>query len=62
MLVVAAAAATLTVALCVGRVADRPWERTFEATNGAHVTGSNVSGTSAARVGTSVWPKRRASA
>ena len=36
-LVVAAAAAALTVALGVGRVADRPWERTFEETNGAHV-------------------------
>jgi putative ABC transport system permease protein len=38
VLVVAVAAATLTIALGVGRVADRPWERTFEATNAPHVT------------------------
>lgn len=38
VLVVSAAAAALTLALGVGSVADRPWERTFEATNGAHVT------------------------
>jgi putative ABC transport system permease protein len=37
VLVAAVAAATLTVALGIGRVADRPWERTFEATQGAHV-------------------------
>ena len=37
-LVVAAAAAGLTVALGIDRVAERPWERTFEATNGPHVT------------------------
>jgi putative ABC transport system permease protein len=38
IVVVAAASAALTLALGVGRVADRPWERTFAATNGAHVT------------------------
>lgn len=38
VLVIAVAAATLTIALGVGRVADRPWERTFEATNAPHVT------------------------
>jgi putative ABC transport system permease protein len=36
--VVAAAAAALTLALAVGGVASRPWDRTFAATNGAHVT------------------------
>jgi ABC-type lipoprotein release transport system permease subunit len=44
VIVVAAATAALTVALGVGRVADRPWERTFEATNGAHVTAMTLSG------------------
>ena len=38
ILVVAVAAATLTIALGIGRVAERPWERTFEATNAPHVT------------------------
>ena len=38
MLVVAAAASALTIALGIDRVADRSWERTFEATNGAHAT------------------------
>jgi putative ABC transport system permease protein len=37
VLVVAAAAGALTIALGIDRVADKPWERTFEATNGAHV-------------------------
>jgi putative ABC transport system permease protein len=37
VIVVAGAAATLTLALGVGSVADRPWERTFDATRGAHV-------------------------
>ncbi len=41
-LVVLAAAAALTVALGVGRVADRPWERTFDATNGAHVVAMSL--------------------
>src|SRR5262245_38630964 len=36
VLVVAAAASALTIALGVDRVADRSWDRTFEATNGAH--------------------------
>lgn len=40
--VVAAAAAALTVAHGLGRVADDPWERTFEATNGAHVTATTL--------------------
>ena len=38
VLVVAAAASALTIALGIDRVADRSWERTFEATNGAHAT------------------------
>ena len=38
VIVVASAAAALTVAFGVGRVADRPFDRTFEQTNGAHVT------------------------
>ena len=38
VVVVASAAAALTVAFGVGRVADRPFERTFEQTNGAHMT------------------------
>src|SRR3712207_424547 len=38
VVVVAAATATIALAQGVGRVADRPWERTFEATNAAHVT------------------------
>ncbi len=38
VLVVAAATTTLTLALSIGRVAERPWDRTFAATNGAHVT------------------------
>jgi putative ABC transport system permease protein len=38
VLVVAAVAAALTIGLAVRSVADRPFDRTFEATNGAHVT------------------------
>jgi putative ABC transport system permease protein len=38
LLVVAASAAALTIAMGVGRVADRPFDRTFEATNSPHVT------------------------
>ena len=38
VLVVAAAASALTIALGIERVADRSWERTFAATNGAHAT------------------------
>jgi putative ABC transport system permease protein len=38
VVVVAAAAAALTIALGIGRVADRPFERTVEATNAPHVT------------------------
>jgi putative ABC transport system permease protein len=38
VLVVAATATALTVGLAVRAVADRPFERTFAATNGAHVT------------------------
>ena len=37
ILVVAAATAALTIALATQTVADRPFERTFAATNGAHV-------------------------
>jgi putative ABC transport system permease protein len=36
-LVIAVAAATLTLSVAVGRLGDDPWQRTFEATNGAHV-------------------------
>lgn len=42
VVVVAVTASALTVALGVGRVADRPWERTFEATRGAHVTAVSI--------------------
>jgi putative ABC transport system permease protein len=44
VVVVATATAALTVALGVGRVADRPYERTFEATNGAHVVARTFQG------------------
>lgn len=37
---IAAAAATVGLALQIHRVADDPWERTFRATNGAHVIAS----------------------
>src|SRR6187549_3923662 len=43
VLVVAAAAAALTIALGVSQVADRPFERTFEQTRGAHVTATGFS-------------------
>ena len=36
-LVIAVAAATLTLSIAVGRLADDPWQRTFDATNGGHV-------------------------
>lgn len=36
-LLIAAAAATAGLALQINRVADAPWERTFRATNGAHL-------------------------
>src|SRR5262245_21509407 len=36
-LVIAVAAGTLTLSVAVGRLADNPWQRTFDATNGAHV-------------------------
>jgi putative ABC transport system permease protein len=36
-LVIAVAAATLTLSVAVGRLADDPWQRTFDATNGGHV-------------------------
>lgn len=36
-LVIGVAAATLTLSVAVGRLGDDPWQRTFEATNGAHV-------------------------
>ncbi len=38
VLVIGAASAALTIALAVGTVADRPFDRTFDAMNGAHVT------------------------
>jgi putative ABC transport system permease protein len=38
ILVVAAAATALTIGLAAWAIADRPFERTFAATNGAHVT------------------------
>jgi len=38
VVVVAAVATALTIGLAVWSVADRPFERTFEATNGAHVS------------------------
>ena len=43
VIVVAAAAAALTIALGVSQVADRPFERTFEQTHGAHVTATGFS-------------------
>src|SRR5262245_14850150 len=43
VIVVAAAAAALTIALGVSQVADRPFERTFEQTRGAHVTATGFS-------------------
>lgn len=39
--VVAVAAAALTIALALGSVSDRPYDRTFEATNGAHLVVSS---------------------
>lgn len=36
-LVLAVAVATLTLSVAVGRLGDDPWQRTFDATNGAHV-------------------------
>jgi putative ABC transport system permease protein len=51
VLVVSAAAAALTIAVGIDRVADRSWDRTFEATNGAHVTVfSGPGGTDAAAI------------
>jgi putative ABC transport system permease protein len=47
VVVVAAATAALTVALGVGRVADRPFERTFAETNGAHVIARTFAGSDA---------------
>jgi len=43
VVVVAAVATALTIGLAVWSVADRPFERTFEATNGAHVTAEAAS-------------------
>jgi len=43
VIVVAAAAGALTIALGVSRVADRPFQRTFEETRGAHVTATGFS-------------------
>jgi putative ABC transport system permease protein len=44
VLVVAAAAAALTLSFGVGRVGDRPWERTFEATHAPHVIATTFLG------------------
>lgn len=44
VLVVAVSAMALTLSLGVGRVADRPWERTFEATRAPHVTAVGMLG------------------
>ncbi|HXV57381.1 MAG TPA: ABC transporter permease [Gaiellaceae bacterium] len=44
VLVVAAAATALTIGLAVRSVAERPFERTFAATNGAHVTAESAAG------------------
>lgn len=43
--VVACAVATATVALALGDLADGPWDRTFGASNGAHVLGMGGPGT-----------------
>ena len=43
VIVVAAAAGALTIALGVSQVAERPFERTFEETRGAHVTATGFS-------------------
>jgi putative ABC transport system permease protein len=45
ILVVAAAATALTIALAAWTVADRPFERTLAATNGAHVTAESPDAT-----------------
>jgi putative ABC transport system permease protein len=47
VVVVAAATAALTVALGVGRVADRPFDRTFAESNGAHVVARTFAGSDA---------------
>jgi putative ABC transport system permease protein len=39
-LVIALAAATLTLSVAVGRLGDDPWQQTFDGTNGAHVLAS----------------------
>ena len=44
IVVVAVSAAALTIALEVGSVADRPFERTFAATNGAHLVVASFPG------------------
>jgi putative ABC transport system permease protein len=51
VLVVAAVAAALTIGLAVQSVADRPFERTFEATNGAHVTVESPAAAPLERIG-----------
>ena len=47
VLVVAAATSALTVGLAIHTVADRPFERTFAAINGAHVTAESGGGEAA---------------
>ena len=44
IVVVAVSAAALTIALTIGSIADRPYDRTFEATNGAHLVVSSFPG------------------
>jgi putative ABC transport system permease protein len=43
LVLVTVGAATLTVALHIGSVADAPWERTFRETNGAHILAFSLS-------------------
>jgi putative ABC transport system permease protein len=43
LVLVTVGAATLTVALHIGSVADAPWERTFRETNGAHILAFGLS-------------------
>lgn len=44
VIVVAVSAGALTIALAIGTVADRPFDRTFERTNGAHVVAASLPG------------------
>ena len=44
VVVVAVSTGALTIALAIGTIADRPFDRTFEATNGAHLTVTSLPG------------------